>query len=185
MESTLIILWISVVVAFVIMNIYNKIITLKNNRENAFADIDVQLKLRFDLLPNLVSTVKGYATHESKTLQDVTEARTKYMSAGNVEDKIWANNMLTQALGKLFALQESYPDLKANQNFLTLQTELSDIENKLAASRRFFNSATKEFNTYIQHFPNNIIANIFNYSIWEYFDVENKDEIKNTPKVSF
>ena len=181
----LIILWIIVVIWFILVWKYNSIIALKNNRENAFADIDVQLKLRFDLVPNLVNTVKWYATHESTTLESVTEARTKYMSAWNVEDKIWANNMLTQALGKIFAVSEAYPDLKANASFLSLQWELSDIENKLAAARRFFNSATKEFNTFIELFPNNIIASMFWFFKWEYFEVENKEEVKNAPNVQF
>ena len=181
----LIILWVVVVLAFYLIAKYNGIVALKNTRENAFADIDVQLKLRFDLIPNLVNTVKWYATHESTTLEAVTEARTKYMSAWNVEDKIWANNMLTQALGKIFAVSESYPDLKANDSFNSLQLELSDIENKLAATRRFFNSATKEFNTYIELFPNSIIASIFWFSKVEYFEVENKEEVKNAPTVQF
>ncbi len=179
-----IILWVWLLLAFYVVSLYNKIIVLKNNRENAFADIDVQLKLRFDLVPNLVNTVKWYAGHEQATLTQVTEARTKYMSAGNLEDKIWANNMLTQALGKLFALSESYPDLKANQSFLSLQTELSDIENKLAAARRFFNSATKEFNTFIEMFPNNIVAGMFSFTKWAFFEIENEQE-KNVPTVQF
>lgn len=185
MWPTLIILWIIAIVAIYVISKYNWIIALKNNRENAFADIDVQLKLRFDLVPNLVNTVKWYADHEKSTLNEVTEARTKYMSAQNIDDKVWANNMLSQALWKLFAVAEDYPDLKANENFLNLQNELSDIENKLAASRRFFNSATNEFNTYIEVFPTNIIAWTFSFKRVESFELENREEEKNAPKVEF
>lgn len=128
------------------ITIYNRIVTLKNNRDNAFADIDVQLLNRFDLVANLVETVKGYAKHEKETLQSLTDARTSFMHATSVDNKLEANNQLTGALKTLFAVAENYPDLKANTNFLQLQADLSDIENKLAAARRFFNSTTKEFN---------------------------------------
>lgn len=175
-----------VIVLFFIMS-YNGIIKLKLNRENAFADIDVQLKLRFDLVANLVNTVKGYASHEKETLEKVTQARTSFMNASGVEAKVAANNQLTGALKSLFAVSENYPDLKANTNFLKLQTELSDIENKLAASRRYFNSATKEYNTKIQVFPSNIIANMFGFKVLEFFELEEweKAKVQKAPKVEF
>ena len=144
-----------------LVTLYNGLVTLKNNRENAFADIDVQLLNRFDLVENLVSTVKGYAAHEKATLQGLTDARTRFMSAQTVDAKLEASNQLTGALKSLFAVSENYPDLKANTNFLQLQNELSDIENKLAAARRFFNATTKEYNTAIQTFPGNLIAKHF------------------------
>lgn len=177
-------LWIIVLFVIYVVSKYNSIITLKNNRVNAFADIDVQLKLRFDLVENLVNTVKGYATHEKETLENVTKARTSFMNANSIDDKIEANNMLTSTLKSLFAVAENYPDLKANTNFLQLQTELSDIENKLAASRRFFNSATNEFNTYIEMFPWNLIASMFNFKIEKSFEIETAAE-KEVPKVQF
>lgn len=184
MNALYILLWVCAVVVIYVISKYNSIIALRNSREKAFADIDVQLKLRFDLVPNLVNTVKGYAEHEKSTLNWVVEARTKYMSAKSSDDKIWASNMLTSALWKIFALAESYPDLKANENFSKLQMELSDIENKLAAARRFFNSATTEFNTYIELFPANIIAWMFNFKRAELFEVWSEEEKQNV-KVEF
>lgn len=166
------------------ISLYNRLVSLKNNRENAFADIDVQLKLRFDLVENLVNTVKGYATHEKETLQNLTDARTSFLYANGVEGKLEANNQLTGALKSLFAVAENYPDLKANQNFLELQTELSDIENKLAAARRFFNSATREYNTSIQSFPSNLIANHFGFTQVEFFELDD-EAAKKAPKVQF
>jgi len=164
---------------------YNGIVTMRNNREQAFADIDVQLKLRFDLVPNLVETVKGYATHEKETLAAVTAARTAYMGAGNADQKMDANNQLTGALKSIFALSENYPDLKANTGFVQLQAELSDIENKIAAARRFFNSATNEFNTYVETFPTNFVANMFGFARAKMFEVENRTEAESAPKIQF
>ena len=166
------------------ISLYNRLVSLKNNRENAFADIDVQLKLRFDLVENLVNTVKGYAAHEKETLQNLTDARTSFLHANGVEGKLEANNQLTGALKTLFAVAENYPDLKANQNFLELQSELSDIENKLAAARRFFNSATREYNTSIQSFPSNLIANHFGFTQVEFFELDD-EAAKKAPKVQF
>ena len=140
------------------VSLYNNLVKLKNNRENAFANIDVQLKQRHDLVPQLVSTVKGYATHEREVLQRVTEARSVAMNATGINDKINAENALTSALAGLKVSLEAYPDLKANQNFMHLQTELSDLENKLAAARRFFNSTTRELNNAVETFPSNIFA---------------------------
>lgn len=158
---------------------------MRNSREQAFSDIDTQLQLRFDLIPNLIETVKGYAKHESETLQKVTEARSQYMNAQSADGKIEASNMLTGALKSVFALSEDYPDLKANTNFLQLQGELSDVENKLAAARRFFNSATNEFNTYIEMFPTNIIAQMFGFARAPGFEIENREEVAKAPKVTF
>ncbi len=180
-----IILWIIVFIAFLLIWKYNSIIKLKNIRKQSFADIDVQLKLRFDLLPNLINTIKWYAKHEKETLNMLTQARTSFLNAWwNVNKKIEADNMLTGALKSIFAVAENYPDLKANTNFLQLQQELSDIENKISAARRFFNNATQEYNTYIQMFPNNIIASIFNFKEEKLYEIE-KEEEKENIKVQF
>lgn len=173
-----------VLLAIYLIMMYNRIITLRNHRENAFADIDVQLLNRFDLVANLVETVKGYAKHEKETLQGLTEARTNFMQANSVDAKLEASNQLTGGLKTLFAVAENYPDLKANTNFLQLQDELSDLENKLAAARRFFNSTTREFNTAIQTFPANMLAKIFGFSSVAFFELEN-EEARNAPKVQF
>src|SRR5436189_2216459 len=147
----LIVLW--------MVSLYNRLVSLRNRRQNAFADIDVQLRQRHDLVPQLVETVKGYAGHERGVLTQVTEARSAAISAKTIDDKIVAEQQLTSALQGLRVQVEAYPDLKANQNFLQLQEELSDIENKLAASRRFFNGATTEYNNAVESFPANLIAN--------------------------
>ena len=152
----------------------------------AFADIDVQLKQRSDLIPNLVETVKGYAAHERGTLEAVVNARNAAIAAPGVEQKVAAENMLSGALRQLFALSESYPDLKANQNFQQLQNEITDIENKLAASRRFFNSSVQEYNTGIQQFPAALFAGIFGFSQRPFFDVgENRAQLEQAPSVKF
>jgi LemA protein len=161
MSGLLILGIIIVILVIYIIGLYNGLVTLKHNIDNAFADIDVQLKQRMDLIPNLVETVKGYATHEQGTLEKVIEARTKYMNAGSLEDKLGASDMLSGALKSLFALSENYPDLKANTNFLQLQSELSDLENKIAAARRYYNSAIKEYNVALESFPSNLIAKNF------------------------
>lgn len=168
----------------ILIVLYNRLVGLKNARENAFADIDVQLTNRFDLVENLVNTVKGYASHEKETLTGLTEARTKFLNANGVEGKIEANNQLSGALKSLFAVSENYPDLKANQNFLHLQNELSDLENKLAAARRFFNATTKEYNTAIQSFPSNMIAKLFGFTTANFFELENQ-AARTAPKVQF
>jgi LemA protein len=151
--------------------LYNRLVALRQSRNNAFADIDVQLKLRYDLVPNLVNTVKGYATHEKTVFEEITAARARVGSAQQVNDKIAAEGELTGALGRLFAVAENYPDLKANQNFIQLQSELSDIENKIAAARRFFNNATNEINTAIQQFPANLFAGSFGFKEEPFFDL--------------
>lgn len=185
MTTSMILIIIIVLLIIFVISKYNGIIQMRNNRQNAFADIDVQLQQRFDLVPNLVETVKWYAAHEQGIFDKIMEARKAYSGAGSVDEKIAANWMLGWALWRLFAIAESNPELKANQNFMQLQGELSDIENKLAASRRFFNSSTNEYNTYIQVFPTNIIASIFRFNPEMFFEPENKEEVKKAPKVEF
>ncbi|MEK7460570.1 MAG: LemA family protein [Patescibacteria group bacterium] len=153
---------------------YNGFVALVNRTEEAWADIDVQLKRRYDLIPNLIETVKGYASHESSVFQKVTEARSQAMQAGSVHDKEAAENMLTGALKSLFAVSEAYPDLKANQNFLALQNELSDTENKIQASRRFYNGNVRDLNTAIESFPGNLIAGTFSFAKQEFFELGNE-----------
>jgi LemA protein len=184
MSSILILLIVIGAIGLFVVLLYNNLVKLKNNIHNAFADIDVQMKLRFDLVENLVNTVKGYASHEKETLENLTKARTNFMGAKNNEEKLQADNMLSGALKSLFAVAENYPDLKANQNFLQLQTELSDIENKIAATRRFFNSSINEYNSTVQSFPSNIIANLFNFKEEKFFAIQNEAE-KAVPKVNF
>lgn len=174
------------IIIFAIISIYNSLVRLRNNRENAFADIDVQLKQRHDLIPQLVETVKGYVKHESETLKAVTAARASAMTAQTVDEKIAAEGKLSSALNGLKISLEAYPDLKANQNFLQLQEEIADIENKLAASRRFFNSATKEYNNQVQTFPANIFANTFGFHKEPMFDVgDSRASLEEAPKVQF
>ena len=165
---------------------YNGMITLRNKRNQSFSDIDVQLKQRFDLIPQLIESVKGYMKHEAGTLENVTKARTSFLNAGSTDEKVAADNMLSGALKSIFAVSENYPDLKASQNFLQLQSEMSDIENKLAAARRFFNNATTEFNTYIQMFPANIIAKNMGFSELELFKTdESREDLNKVPTVKF
>jgi LemA protein len=151
---------------------YNGLVTFKNRADEAWSDIDVQLKRRYDLIPNLVNTVKGYAAHESGVLERVTEARTKAMEAGTAGTKAEAENMLSSTLKSLFAVSENYPDLKANTNFLELQKELSDTENKIQSSRRFYNANVRDLNTKIESFPTNFVADIFNFGKREFFELE-------------
>lgn len=183
-NTTTIILIVSGVIVLFIVFKYNSLVKLRNNIKNSFADIDVQMKLRFDLIENLVNTVKWYASHEKETLSSLTEARTKFLNANEVNEKLAADNMLSGALKSLFAVSENYPDLKANQNFLQMQNELSDIENKIAAARRFFNSSVKEYNSSIESFPTNIIAKVFWFKYQDFFAIENPSE-KAVPKVGF
>jgi len=164
---------------------YNGLITLKNRSKEAWADIDVQLKRRYDLIPNLVNAVKGYAAHESGTFEKITEARTKAMGAQGMEEKAQSENMLSGALKSLFAVSENYPDLKANQNFLELQTELSDTENKIQSARRFYNGNVKDLNTKIETVPSNIIANLFKFEKREFFQLEENAEAKENVEVKF
>ena len=183
----LILLGVFVVVLIWAISKYNLFIKLRNNRENAFADIDVQLKQRHDLIPQLVATVKGYASHEKETLDRVVSARNGAVNARSIDDKIVAENALSSALSGLKITVEAYPDLKANTNFMHLQEEISDIENKLAAVRRYFNSATKEMNTAIEMFPGNIIAGMFGFRKEMMFDLGASDRknMEQAPQISF
>ena len=184
--STLIVL--AVIVAFIVwvISIYNGLVTMRQRVNQAFADIDVQMKQRHDLVPNLVETVKGYAAHERGTLEEVVKARNAAVSAQGPAQQAAAENMLSGALRQLFALSEAYPDLKANANFQQLQTELSDIENKLAAARRFFNNAVSEYNARIQQFPAALFAASFGFTPRTFFDLgEERKTVEQAPQVKF
>ncbi|MFP4515019.1 MAG: LemA family protein [Parcubacteria group bacterium] len=164
-----------VLLGLIIISLYNSLIKLKNRVDEAWSDIDVQLKRRYDLIPNLVSTVKGYASHERETLDSVVEARNQAINSqqkNDTKEQAQAENSLTSALKSIFALSENYPDLKANTNFLELQRELSDTENKIQAARRFFNANVRQFNTKVQVFPTNMIAKGLNFTPYEYFEIE-------------
>ena len=166
-----------------VIGVYNKLVNAKNKVENQFSQIDIQLKRRTDLIPNLVETVKGYAKHEKGTLTEVIEARNKAVSANTVNEKIKANSELTGAISKLFALSESYPELKANENFLSLQNDLKDTEDKITYARQFYNDSANGFNNLVMMFPSNIVANMFKFKKFEYFKIDEKE--KETPKVKF
>ena len=187
MTSTIIIIAAVVIIALILISMYNNLVKLRNNRENAFANIDVQLKQRYDLVPQLVATVKGYAAHERELLEKVTAARSACMNATSINDRVQADNALGAALSGLRVAVEAYPELKANQNFLQLQNELSDIENKLASVRRFFNSATKELNTAVQSFPSNIIAGMFGFKKEPMFEIPASDRAahEKAPEIKF
>ena len=185
-SSTWIILGVLVVLVVWIIMIYNGLVAMRQRVNQSFADIDVQLKQRSDLIPNLVETVKGYASHERGTLEAVVKARQMAVAAPNLDQKIQAENMLSGALRQMFALSESYPDLKANANFQQLQGELSDIENKLAAARRFFNNAVQEYNTGIQQLPAALFAGTFGFTKKEFFDLgASRTEVEAVPTVKF
>lgn len=160
---------------------YNKFVTLINRAKEAWSDIDIQLKRRYDLIPNLVNTVKGYATHESEAFENVTKARAQAMGAQNIVDKGKTENMLASALKTVFAVAEAYPDLKANQNFLSLQGELSDTENKIQASRRFYNGNVRDLNIAIDAFPSNLIAKAFHFVKMELFTLDEADAAAKKP----
>ena len=164
---------------------FNGLVSLRNRAKEAWADIEVQLKRRYDLIPNLVNTVKGYATHESSAFENVTKARSAAMGAGSVADKATNENMLAGALKSVFAIAEAYPDLKANQNFLALQNELSDTENKIQSARRFYNGNVRDLNTKIEVFPSNILANAFHFTKMEFFDIPDNDAAQSPVEVKF
>jgi LemA protein len=186
MEVLIIIIVLVVIIGLFLISAYNRLVRLRNNRENAFADIDVQLRQRHDLIPTLVETVKGYMKHEKELLTEVTNARARAMNAGSINEKIAAESQLSSALGGIQVAVEAYPDLKANQNFLNLQEEISDVENKLAAARRFFNSATKELNVSVESFPSNIVAGMFGFNREPMFDLgERRESMEEPPEVSF
>jgi len=168
------------------VTLYNRLVKLRNNREQAFADVDVQLRQRHDLIPQLVESVKGYMQHERGVLTEITEARANAMKAGTINEKIAAETRLTAALEGLKVSVEAYPDLKASQNFLDLQNEISDVENKIAAARRFFNSATKELNVATEVFPSNLIATLFNFRREPMFDLgEQRATAGEPPQIKF
>jgi len=173
-----------VILAVWIIFSYNRFVVLVNRAKEAWADINVQLKRRYDLIPNLVNTVKGYANHESATFEKVTQARSVAMGASNIVDKGQAENVLTGALKSVFALAEAYPELKANENFSSLQTELSDTENKIQAARRFYNGNVRDLNIAIEAFPGNVVAGIFHFVKMELFTLE-EEAAKKPVEVKF
>lgn len=176
-----------VVVGLIVMSMYNKLVSLKNRVLEAWSGIDVQLKKRYDLIPNLVNTVKGYAAHESGTLEKVIQARNQAMAAGSggsINDQVQAENALSGTLKSLFALSESYPDLKANTSFLALQSSLAEIEETLQNARRYYNALVRDNNTAVESFPSNLIANNFNFEKFDFFEIENDAERSN-PVVQF
>lgn len=184
--TILIVIVVIAIVGIWLVSLYNRLVKLRNNRENAFADIDVQLKQRHDLIPQLVATVKGYAAHEKETLDRVVSARNGAMTAQTIDDKIKAENLLSAALNGLKVTVEAYPDLKANQNFMHLQEEIADLENKLAAVRRYFNSATRELNNAVETFPSNLVAGMFGFKKEIMFDLgEQRTSLEEAPKINF
>lgn len=174
-------------VVIYIISLYNRLVRLRNIRKNAFADIDVQLTQRHDLIPQLMNTVKGYMNHESDVLTKVTEARANAMNASSIDDKIAAEGMLSSALGGLKIAVEAYPDLKASSNFVQFQEEISDIENKLAAARRYFNSATTEYNNQVQSFPANVVSNMFGFKEEILFEIDASERASHekAPDIDF
>jgi len=187
MSTSWIILGVIALIVIYLIFLYNRLVSLRQTVSQSWSDISVQLKQRHDLIPNLVETVKGYATHERGTLEAVVNARNAAISASGPEAQAKAENMLTGALRQIFALAEAYPDLKANQNFLQLQSELSDVENKIAASRRFFNNAVQEFNTATQQFPAVLIARQLGFQDREFFELDEGERtaVAAPPQVKF
>lgn len=184
--TAIIVIVVVVILAAWLVSMYNSLVKMRNNRENAFADIDVQLKQRHDLVPQLVETVKGYAAHEKDTLERVINARNGAIGAKTIDEKIVAENALSSALSGLKITLEAYPDLKANQNFLQLQEEIADLENKLSSVRRYFNSATKEYNNAVETFPSNILAGMFGFRKEVMFDLgEQRASLEEAPKIKF
>lgn len=184
--TAIIVIVVVVILAAWLVSMYNSLVKMRNNRENAFADIDVQLKQRHDLVPQLVETVKGYAAYEKDTLERVINARNGAIGAKTIDEKIVAENALSSALSGLKITLEAYPDLKANQNFLQLQEEIADLENKLSSVRRYFNSATKEYNNAVETFPSNILAGMFGFRKEVMFDLgEQRAALEEAPKIKF
>jgi len=182
--STIILIIVAIAVIWFIYT-YNHFVRLITRAREAWSDIEVQMKRRYDLIPNLVNTVKGYATHESTAFENVTKARAMAIGAQNIEEKGKAENMLSGALKSLFAVAEAYPDLKANQNFLELQRELSDTENKIQAARRFYNTNVRDLNIATDTFPSNFVARTFNFAKMEFFDLEGSEAAREPVKVQF
>jgi len=185
MSTTLIIIIVLAVIIIWFIAAFNGFVTLRNRAKEAWADIEVQLKRRYDLIPNLVNTVKGYATHESQAFEKVSQARSQAMQAGTPAEKGAAENALTGTLKSLFAISEAYPELKANTNFLELQRELSDTENKIQAARRFYNGQVRDLNTKAESFPSNIIAGIFHFVKMDFFDLGDHDAAQQPVEVKF
>jgi len=188
MDGTTILIIIGVIIALVVVFLiatYNGLVKLKNRVEEAWSDITVQLKRRTDLIPNLVNSVKGYAAHEKGVFEKVTEARSAIMNAKGVAETAKAENMLEGALKSLFAVAEAYPDLKANQNFIQLQEEIVDTEDKIQASRRFYNGGVRDLNTKIQTFPVNLVAGMFGFKSREFFEVEDRAKVEEPVEVKF
>ena len=184
--TAIIVIVVVVILAAWLVSMYNSLVKMRNNRENAFADIDVQLKQRHDLVPQLVETVKGYASHEKDTLERVINARNGAIGAKTIDEKIVAENALSSSLSGLKITLEAYPDLKANQNFLQFQEEIADLENKLSSVRRYFNSATKEYNNAVETFPSNILAGMFGFRKEVMFDLgEQRAALEEAPKIKF
>ena len=184
-------LWVVVVivaivllVAILLVTLYNRLVRLRNRAENAWAQVDVQLRRRYDLIPNLVETVKGYASHERTTFEEVTKARTAAQQAQTVQEQARAENLLTQAIGRLFAVAEQYPDLRATENFQQLQTQLEDTEGKIAVSRQVYNDAVLTYDTALETVPTNIVGSMFSFQAREYFEVE-EPAAREAPRVQF
>ena len=183
MTAVYIIIAVLVLLVIWYFSTYNSLISLRNRKDDQFSQIDVQLKRRADLIPNLVETVKGYAKHESKTLEDVIKARNTYTTAHTVDEKVKASGEITNALNKLFALSESYPDLKANTNFMSLQNDLKDTEDKISMARQFYNDTVLTYNNKVERVPSNIVANIGGFKKGEFFQIDEKE--KEAPTVKF
>lgn len=179
-----IILVVVVLLVVVVVSGYNSLVSLRNKVKDQWSQIDVQLKKRADLIPNIVETVKGYAKHEKETLEGVIKARNALITASSVEEEMAANNQITGALNKLFALSEAYPELKANENFMSLQKDLKDVEEKISYARQFYNDTVMTYNNKVQMFPSNIIASLFGFKESKFFELDNEKD-RETPKVSF
>ena len=176
MTIAIIIIAVLLLIIFYFIGVYNKLVNGRNKVKDQFSQIDVQLKRRVDLIPNLVETVKGYAKHENNTLKEVIEARNKLNSATGINEEIDANNQLTGALNRLFALSEAYPDLKANENFISLQNDLKDTEDKISYARQFYNDTVLSYNNLVEMFPSNIVANMFKFTKYEFFKIDEKEK---------
>ena len=174
-----------VLLAVFLISVYNNLVQLRQRVQNSWAQVDVQLKRRYDLIPNLVGAVKGYAQHEKATLEGVTQARNMAMNAGNIQEQMQAENMLSSALRSLFAVAEAYPELKANTNFMQLQAELTDTESKIAFSRQFYNDTVQKFNTKIELFPTNLVAGMLGFAMVDYFNLQGEPDARQAVKVEF
>ena len=179
----IIVVGVLLILVFYAVGVYNNLINARNKAKDQFSQIDVQLKRRSDMIPNLVETVKGYAKHESNTLEAVVKARNTYLAASTPEAQMKADGELTQAITKLFALSEAYPELKANENFLSLQNDLKDVEEKISVSRQFYNDTVLTYNNKVMMFPSNIVASLFKFEKGKFFEASEED--KKVPKVSF